>query len=214
MHEANTWVVGPFLMQMPDTDKIVSKVQSAVNLLSRTQLIHETPYGIINKNIEHGDKTKLDEMMPESKHWYDFLSRFPNQPVRAMKNMLIILNTILRIAAEKGKVHPFFLHHLSEKFSKQIERSESINSLNAIVVLMFSEYCDLVKSRAVLGYSSVVQKAAQHITVHFSKSFDLNQLSEYCLVHPAHLSRQFKKETGMTLTVLMMRDILREYLKS
>jgi YesN/AraC family two-component response regulator len=263
--EANIWILGPFLMQMPDLTKIdsifqaepykrnvmqefmqslklfgSSRIQSAVNMLEHAGMIRQAPYNIVDLHsdpsdrlngkellyvlqqpdehdtklmevkyelekeimhaVESGDKQKLKETMSQSKNWFDFSSRFPNQPIRAMKNMLIVFNTILRKAAENGKVHPFFLHHISEKFSKQIERSESINSLNSLLEVMQDEYCDLVKNRAVSGYSQVVQKAAHQIKIYFSKPLNLKQLAELCLVHPAHLSRQFKKETGMTLT--------------
>lgn len=263
--DARIWVIGPFLMQIPDMNKIDalflteqnkrivmldfvrslklfnnSKIQSIVNILHNAGSIRQVPYRIVNSSlevsdqldknevqhilqqpdehatklievvyelekdimhaVEQGDKLKLKEIVSETSHMLDFSERFPNHPVRATKNMLIVLNTVLRIAAERGKVHPFFLHHISEKFSKQIERSDSINSLNLLIETMHDEYCDLVRNRAISGYSPLVQRAAQYIKVHFSKPLNLRQLAEYCLVHPAHLSRQFKKETELTLT--------------
>ncbi|WP_240418072.1 helix-turn-helix transcriptional regulator [Paenibacillus periandrae] len=262
--QPTVWVVGPFLMQIPDMDKINAlfrteqnkqramgefvrslkllsnaRIQSAVNILNQAGSIQHVPYRKLNTQptserldandiqhilaqpdeldtkvielryelekelmsaVEHGDKKMLRHLLKETKNLFDFSDRFPNQPVRAMKNMLIVLNTLLRMAAARGKVQPFFLHHISEKFSKQIERCDSINSLNALLDVMYEEYCDLVNRRTITGYSPVVQKAAQHILVHFSKPLNLKQLAAKCLVHPAHLSRQFSKEAGMTLT--------------
>jgi AraC-like DNA-binding protein len=263
--EAHVWVIGPFLMQIPDMDKIDalfhteqnkriimgefvrclkllgnSRIQSAVNILNHAGSIQHVPYRKLNVGqdaryrfddndiqhileqpdendtkvielryelekeimsaVEHGDKKTMRNLRVEAKNLFDFSDRFPNQPVRAMKNMLIVLNTLLRIAAARGKVQPFFLHHISEKFSKQIERCDSINSLHTLLDLMYDEYCDLVNHRAITGYSPLIQKAAQYIHVYFSKPLNLKQLAGKCLVHPAHLSRQFKKETGMTLT--------------
>ena len=256
---------GPFLMQVPDTNrfhtkfkinqqklieleafyrglKLISrsKLQSLANILDRAGSIRQTSLRILGthenppvssqqKNIElmlqqtdetyidlielrykmekemmwaveQGDKARLKEIFSKTKNLFDFSERFPNQPVRAMKNLMVVLNTLLRIAAEKGKVQPFFLHQISEKFSKQIERSDTIDSLNHLIAVMCDEYCDLVRHRAVSGYSPLVQKASEYIAVHFSKPLNLGHLSEHCHVHPAHLSRQFKKETGMTLT--------------
>jgi YesN/AraC family two-component response regulator len=114
--------------------------------------------------------------------------------------MLIIINTIFRLAAEKGKVHPFFLHHLSEKFSIKIEQITSIDYLNKLVSKMCEEYCDLVNERSMSEHTLLIQKAIHFLTIHFNQPLDLKNLAQYCLVHPAHLSRQFKKETGMTLT--------------
>ncbi|MEK3726128.1 helix-turn-helix transcriptional regulator [Paenibacillus sp. FSL H8-0034] len=258
------WVIGPFLMQIPDMDKINAlfrteqnkqmamgefvrslkllsnaRIQSAVNILNQAGFIQQVPYRKLNTQhtwerldandiqhilaqpdemdtkvielryelekelmsaVENGDNKMLKHLLKETKNLFDFSDRFPNQPVRAMKNMLIVLNTLLRMAAARGKVQPFFLHHISEKFSKQIERCDSINSLNALFDVMYEEYCDLVNRRAISGYSPLVQKAAQHIHVYFSKPLILQELAHICLVHPSHLSRQFRKETGMTLT--------------
>lgn len=63
---------------------------------------------------------------------------------------------------------------------------------------MHEEYCDLVRKRAVSGYSPVIQKAVEHINSHFNQPLNMEQIADLCGVHPAHLSRQFKKETGMT----------------
>jgi AraC-like DNA-binding protein len=150
--------------------------------------------------VEKGDSQKAKEFFLKTGNLFDFADRFPNQPVRAMKNILIVLNTTFRISAEKGKVHPFFLHHISEKFSIKIEQINSIDHLNKLIIQMCEEYCELVKQRSITKYTLLVQKAIHFLTIHYSQPFDVNEISQYCLVHPSHLSRQFKKETGMTLT--------------
>lgn len=150
--------------------------------------------------VELGDTASLNEMMTKMKNMYDLSERFPNQPVRAMKNGLIIFNTLLRIAAENGKVQPFLLHKISEKFSKQIERTDKIETYNTLMAQMSNEYCELVINSSISGYSPLVKKAMEYVTVHMGKPLNLETLSRHCFVHPAHLSRQFKKETGMTLT--------------
>ncbi|WP_367751652.1 helix-turn-helix transcriptional regulator [Ammoniphilus sp. 3BR4] len=150
--------------------------------------------------VERGDKDKVQETFLKSIDLFDFSERLPNQPIRIMKNAAIVLNTLLRIAAENGKVQPFFLHHLSEKFAIHIERVESLESLNKLIETMCYEYCDLVKNHSIVDYSPLIQKAVSFLTVRFSHPFNLKDLAQHCLVHPAHLSRQFKKETGMTIT--------------
>ncbi|MFH5186033.1 helix-turn-helix domain-containing protein [Paenibacillus sp. TAB 01] len=160
--------------------------------------------------IEQGSRDKIKEMGGYAKNLYDFSERFPNQPIRALRNMLIVLNTLLRIAAGRGGVHPFYLHHLSEKFSKQIERSESIEALTALTESMYDEYCELARRLLVSGTSPLVRRAAHYLTVHMSKPLHLQTLAEHCLVHPAHVSRQFKKETGMTLTDFLNKQRIEE----
>ncbi|MCR8636522.1 AraC family transcriptional regulator [Paenibacillus radicis (ex Xue et al. 2023)] len=160
--------------------------------------------------VAQGDKAMLRSIHTKVKNLFDFHERFPNQPVRAMKNALVILNTLFRVAAEKGKVQPYFLHQISERFAKKIERCETIHSLNSLMAVMSDDYCDLVSSHTTSGYSQVVHKAAEYITLHFNKPLNLKNLSRTCHVHPAHLSRQFKKETGMTLTEFQQRQRIKE----
>jgi YesN/AraC family two-component response regulator len=160
--------------------------------------------------VQMGNKSKLKEALLKAEGLFDFSERLPNHPLRLMKNQLIIVNTFLRIAAEDGKVPPFYLHHISEKFAVQIERIESIEALNKLYHTMFEEYCDLVKNRAVIGYSLLIQQAVSYLSMHYSEPFSLERISEHCHTHPAHLSRQFKKETGMTLTTFMNKRRIEE----
>lgn len=150
--------------------------------------------------IKRGAKDELRLIMSKSGNLFDFSERFPNQPVRATKNSLIILNTTFRIAAESGGVPPCFLHHLSEKFAIQIERIDSINTLNKLLTTMGDEYCDLVRKSAISGYSLLVQKVISYLVAEYNRPINIKQLAAVCDVHPAHLSRQFKKETGLTIT--------------
>ncbi|TBL78531.1 helix-turn-helix domain-containing protein [Paenibacillus thalictri] len=150
--------------------------------------------------VELGDMTKLKASFLRSRDLFDFSERYPGRPLRAVKNGLIVLNTILRISAERGKVPPFFLHHLSEKFAIEIERLESLDQHQKLVEHMCLEYCSLVRQYTLAGYSALIQKAVGYMEVHLGQRFELEGLARYCEVHPAHLSRQFKKETGRTLT--------------
>lgn len=203
-----------------EPDEILSKQLQDTSLYKMLQQPDEKYAELIDLRYEiekemlhavaKGDKIKLQEILARRFNLFNFPERFPNKPIRAMKVMLIVLNTLYRTAARNGEVPPFFLHHISEKFSLHIERAESINELNKLETVMAEEYCDLVRKRAHLSYSLLVQKALNFITVHFSKPLNLNKLAQHCLVHPAHLSRQFKKETGMTLTEYLHKQRIEE----
>jgi two-component system, response regulator YesN len=259
--DLNILVSGPFLMQVPDSNRFVKidqqkrieleafyrglklasnpKMQSIADLLDTARTLKQAdirvliPSSIVqessNRNVEHhleqpdedyidlielryevekeimraverGDSESMKQLLLKMTNLFDFSERFPNHPVRAVKNSLVILNTILRLAAKNGNVQPYYLHQISEKFSKQIERSETIDSLNQLVAVMCDEYCSLVRHQALSGYSPLVRRAAEYLAIHYSKPFNLTQLSDALHVNPAHLSRQFKKETGITLT--------------
>ncbi|MZQ87431.1 helix-turn-helix domain-containing protein [Paenibacillus sp. 5J-6] len=160
--------------------------------------------------VQHGDHDTLQKVRSKMKNLYDFSERFPNQPVRALRNALIILNTLLRVAAKNANVQPFFLHQISEKFAKQIERTETIQSLDKLMTRLFDEYCQLVRLHAVKGYSPLVQKVLQFVSLRYNKPLSLEELSQECHAHPAHISRQFKKETGMTITDFQQKQRIEE----
>ncbi|NOU99117.1 helix-turn-helix transcriptional regulator [Paenibacillus planticolens] len=166
--------------------------------------------------VQHGDQELVQQVQGKMKNLYDFSERFPNQPVRALRNALIILNTLLRVAARNVNVQPFFLHQISEKFAKRIERTETIDSLNKLMATMHDEYCKLVRLHAVKGYSPLVQKVIQFVSLHYNKPLSLEEISLACHAHPSHISRQFKKETGITVTDYQQRRRIEEskpYLK-
>src|SRR5699024_819293 len=51
--------------------------------------------------VENGDKKAALKQISSDNMLFSFSERFPNQPLRRLKNLTIILNTLLRIAARK-----------------------------------------------------------------------------------------------------------------
>ncbi|MCS7462319.1 helix-turn-helix transcriptional regulator [Paenibacillus doosanensis] len=168
----------------------------------------------IQKKLSHavasGHKAEAQRIIERSRHLFDFSERFPGQPVRALKNTSIVNNTLLRIAAEKGGVPSLYLHLTSEYFAIRIESADKIAVLELLNRQMLDEYCDLVQTHSTARYSPTVQTAVQHLAVYYNKPLQLRRLADACEVHPSHLSRIFKRETGLTLTEFQHRLRLNE----
>lgn len=126
-------------------------------------------------------------------------NRIPESPIRGFKNLLIVLNTICRIAAKNGGVHPIYIHNLSEKFAILIERAPNLPYLNDLSKMMIEDYCDLVKEYSTRPYSAIVKRAVEMIKLHFESPLTLQGIAETIHVNASHLSRKFKEETGMSL---------------
>ena len=120
--------------------------------------------------------------------------------LRNYKNYCIIMNTLLRKAAENGGVHPVYLDSVSSAFAKEIELISATSGVPAIMVKMYRSYCRLVKKHAIKNYSSPVQKAITCIDSDLTADLSLSALAAMQNVSPAYLSTLFKKETGQTLT--------------
>lgn len=123
-----------------------------------------------------------------------------DDPVRNMKNYLIISNTLLRKAAEYGSVHPFHIDGLSTEFAKEIEKVRSINDANVLLQDMLRKYCLLVKKHSMKNYSLLIQKVLTIIDADLTADLGLKHLAEILNVNASYLSALFKKETGRTLT--------------
>lgn len=120
--------------------------------------------------------------------------------LRNAKNHCIIINTLLRKAAEHGRVHPVHLERVSSDFSRRIEALRSIAGINTFVQEIVRGYCRLVKRHSMKSYSPLVQKAMIVIEGDLTGDLSLSAVAEKNNVSPGYLSGLFKKETGQTFT--------------
>lgn len=120
--------------------------------------------------------------------------------VRNAKNYAIIMNTLLRKAAENGSVHPIHIDKLSSDFAKKIELQTSEKGISMLIKEMARKYTLLVKNRSLQGYSPLVRKVLIHIDMDLASDLTLNTQAKLLDVNPSYLSTVFKKETGSTMT--------------
>lgn len=130
-------------------------------------------------------------------------------PVRNLKNYCIILNTILRKAAQRGGVHPIYLDDLSKTYAERIEQLPTTGAAYRMVVEMAEEYCLLVQRHSLAGYSPQVQQAMVLVRQHLSDPLSLRTVAADLGVNPSYFSARFKKETGQTLTDFILQERLR-----
>ncbi len=165
--------------------------------------IIESRYKIQNKIMDalaRGNKEEVSLLISQMPSLMEFSDRIPESPIRASKNLAFVLNTLFRVAAERGGVHPIYLHNISERFAILIERTKNIPELNKLTGIMINEYCDLVNTYATGHYSSIVKKAVDYIQLNLGNTLTLNRIAEDIHVNPSYLSRKFKEETQMTIS--------------
>ncbi len=121
-------------------------------------------------------------------------------PVRNAKNYCVIMNTLLRKAAEKGGVHPIYLDSASSAFAAKIEQLGSLEAVLPLMHEMFRSYCRLVRKHSMKDYSPPVQKAIAYIDNDLTGNLSLSTISRALNISSSYLSTLFKKETGKTLT--------------
>ena len=151
--------------------------------------------------MARGDKAEVNTLISTMPDIIQFSDRIPESPIRSSKNMAFVLNTLFRIAAGRGGVHPVYLHNISERFAIfSIERTMDMPSLNKLIMLMVTEYCDLVNTYASGHYSPFVKKAVHYILLNLGNNLTLNEIAEKIHVNPSYLSRKFKEETGINVS--------------
>lgn len=123
-----------------------------------------------------------------------------SDPIRNMKNYCIIMNTLLRKAAERGGVHPVYINRVSSSFAIKIEQIQSLSDGNELMREMFRSYCRLVRKHSLKNYSLVVQKTILLIDSDLAADLSLSTLAASQNVSPGYLSTIFRRETGKTVS--------------
>ena len=118
--------------------------------------------------------------------------------VRNAKNYMIIMNTLLRKAAESGGVHPFYLDKMSSGYAAEIEAIKNVKTLPYFMKKMFEDYCKLVNKHATRNYSTLIKNVIIYIDAQLSEELSLKKIAEMNGVSSTYLSTCFKQETGKT----------------
>lgn len=130
----------------------------------------------------------------------DFFENRASDPIRNYKNYGIIMNTLLRKAAERGGVHPIYLDGISSDFAVRLERAEKVSEISSIMQEMFRSYCRLVRKHRLNGYSLTVQKIILTIDADLSANLTASSLAKKHGISLGYLSSAFRRETGKTVS--------------
>lgn len=187
--------------KQPILEKFPSTVEKAAEM-SPEEI--EQRYSLQNKlleAVENGDIVKAEKILNEEMPAMEkFPDRIPNDPLRSEKNLAFTFNTLLRIAVEKGGLHPVYIHSISEKFALQIEKTTSRQQLADLHPVMLREYCEAVRKLSLKNYSFFIRKAIEYIRLHLEQELNLETISHAIHCSTFELSRNFKKETGQSIS--------------
>ena len=148
--------------------------------------------------VSQGIAHKAEQMISNSSEL--MLEMRVEDPVRNMKNYVIVANVLLRKAVEQGGVHPFYIDGVSSDFAKKVEKIRNVQEGVEMMHDMIYKYCALVKNHSMKNYSLLVQKVITIIDSDLTADLSLHRQAEMLSVNASYLSTLFKKETGMTLT--------------
>lgn len=147
--------------------------------------------------VSHGRSAKAKSLLASFPF---FVLEQRTEPTRNLQNYTIVINTLLRKAAEHGGVHPLYLDQLSSTFAHRIESATRGDNFLELWNEMIQKYCALVNKHALRNYSLPVQKVITRIDFDLAADLSLKATAQYLNVNASYLSNLFKTETGYTLT--------------
>lgn len=133
------------------------------------------------------------------------MERRAADPLRNVKNYAVILNTLLRKAAEEGGVHPLHIDDQSRRFAFRIENLRAASEAPRLLRAMVAGYCQLVNAHATAYHSALVRDAILHVDADLTADLRLHALAGRLNVSPGYLSLLFRRETGSTFTDYVAR---------
>ncbi|MEH7253141.1 AraC family transcriptional regulator [Neobacillus niacini] len=194
--------ISPIVIVSDISSSPVHKKGDLLNLDKEAELVklrYKTEKDFMHA-VERGDKNTALQLINSKNMLFSFSERFPNQPLRRLKNVAIILNTLLRTSARNSHVPAIMIHRISEKYANEIENANQVETLHQIEDRMIEEYCDVVITNSLSKYTSMTQRVIEYILSFYNKQINKKDLAAKLSTNPSHLSRKFKEETKMTLT--------------
>ena len=179
---------------------VAPRVDSFDDHLANMKVL-EQRYGFENEMIRAvtlGQIHKEKQFLPSFEAMQ--LEMRSSSPLRSAKNYSIIMNTLLRKAAENGGVHPVYLDRLSSDFAHKIEDTSVLSAFPTLMNEMFRSYCRLVRKHSIRRYSPAVQKAILLIDSDLSAPLTLSTLAAAQELSEGYLATIFKRETGKTVS--------------
>lgn len=150
--------------------------------------------------VENGDINFVKDIMVRGTRFLNLPPRYPSDPLREMKNLAITSNSLCLRAAIKGGLDTTFAHDMSHSNAIRIEQENKESLLRELLVDIALGYTEAVHKYALKGYSELIINCINYIRRNLATNVSLHVLANHLHISKEHLSRQFKKEVGISLT--------------
>lgn len=145
--------------------------------------------------LAQGDSSAVDEITFN----LFYLERVPNK-LRNGKNILIILNTLMRKTLQKAHVHPLYIDAISGKWAVRIEALQNANLLETLSREMVRDYCQMVQRHSLANFTPHVRAMINYVDFNLTDcELSLKKIAEYMGINASYLSQHFNREVGCSL---------------
>ena len=130
--------------------------------------------------------------------------------LRRYRTYVAAVNTLCRKAAQRAKVHPYYLDELSGRLSQELDQAATMVEIHDVCDEIVRRYCLLVRNHAGKNYSKMVRKASAYVELNLGGDLSLKHIAQVTGVSPKYLSARFKEETGIVLTEYIGEQRIRQ----
>lgn len=154
-----------------------------------------------NINYEH---TALDNLSIQN---FSVGILCPGDPLRQVKDSLIIYVALVTRAAVDGGLSVESAYSLSDYYIQNIELTDSVNELYELSQNMYDTFVRSVHQiRYLSQYSQTVQYVMEAIRKHIYEEINITNLANGLGYNTYYMTKLFKKETGMSIKEFILNE--------
>ncbi|MCR5545400.1 MAG: AraC family transcriptional regulator [Lachnospiraceae bacterium] len=146
--------------------------------------------------LSQGNLDLARNMLKKTSASHEIENRTDNE-LRDIRNMMIVLNTLCRLALQNAGIHPIQIDKLSREFSLRIESASTTKLQRNLSEEMIVRYCELVNTKFQTD-NPKINRALNHIQTNFMHPITLSNTADLLHMSPNYLSKEFKKQTGQS----------------
>lgn len=187
----------------------IKKEWSYKEFLMREENISHAPYGPefdFYVAIKSGDINKMEKLCENTFSDKIGLGQLSNKPIRNIRyHFIITVAMVARYCIEGGMGHEA-AYRLSDFYIQQADRCSQIDQISQLHRIMAIDYTKRMKAlRMNKIMSKPIVKCIDYIYKNLNIRITVVILAEYIGLHPSYLSKLFKKETGISISMYIQQ---------
>lgn len=119
-------------------------------------------------------------------------------PMRQMKNTVLVCITLFSRAAIEGGLTPEVSYSLTDRYFQSVEACATISDLVEIAHTMQADFIQRVHRCRTSHLSKTIQACCEYIRLHLEDKLTLEQLAQQVGYTEYYLSKKFKREVGLS----------------
>lgn len=126
-----------------------------------------------------------------------------NDPLRHIKNQVIIFISLCCRAAVKGGMNVELAYSLADQYIRNVESAKTVAECSEINSTMLDNYINRVHKYKISLVSAPIKAVCDYIDINLVKNPTLDELASFSNYSKYYLSKKFKQEIGETVTDYM-----------